>query len=265
MPRYRAIVAYDGTDFHGWQKQPGFRSVQEDLENAIRPLSPDGAPVDVHGSGRTDAGVHARGQVAHFDLARDIPPASLCRAINMRLQPDVRILRIEPAEQNFDARRSAHSKEYRYRIFNAEHMDPSLRRHRCHVSHALDIDAMRSAARDFVGEHDFAAFSANPQREVESTVRIVYSLEVVAELPEIEIRVVGNGFLYKMVRSISGYLISIGLGKAKADSVPAVIESKIRTARVESAPACGLFLWRVHYGDTFPPPPETPLFHPYGN
>ena len=159
----------------------------------------------------------------------------------------MRILEAALCDPLFDAQRSAHAKEYRYRIWNAEVVDPSLRRHRGHVGRALDVDAMRRAARDFVGEHDFAAFSANPQREIESTVRHIFSLEVHADLPEIEIRVIGNGFLYKMVRSISGYLISVGMHRAPADSVPAVIQSKIRTARVETAPAQGLFLWQVWY------------------
>lgn len=247
MPRFRATIAYDGTDFHGWQKQPGFRTVQEEIERALLPLSPNAAPVHVHGSGRTDAGVHARGQVAHFDLDRNIPVNSLRRALNDKLTPDVRILEAALCDPLFDAQRSAHAKEYRYRIWNAEVVDPSLRRHRGHVGRALDVDAMRRAARDFVGEHDFAAFSANPQREIESTVRHIFSLEVHADLPEIEIRVIGNGFLYKMVRSISGYLISVGMHRAPADSVPAVIQSKIRTARVETAPAQGLFLWQVWY------------------
>lgn len=249
MPRYRVTVSYDGTDFHGWQKQPGFRTVQEEIEQALVPLSPEGAPVSVHGAGRTDAGVHARGQVAHFDLARDIAPASLRRALNDRLAGDVRILDARVCADDFDAQRSAHAKEYRYRIWNAEVMAPTLRRYRCRVGRALDLAAMRRAAADYVGEHDFAAFSANPQREIGSTVRHVYSVEIHADLPEVEIRVTGNGFLYKMVRSLSGYLISVGTGRAPADAVPAILASRVRTARVESAPPQGLFLWQVWYDE----------------
>ena len=293
MPRYRIIVAYDGTDFFGWQRQPEQRSVQQDLEEAIRPPSPDGSFVAVYGSGRTDAGVHARGQVAHFDLAREMDPVALRRAVNTRLAPDVRVLAAEVAAPDFDARRSAHSKQYRYRVWNAEVMDPAgmeyvetasleeaipeldilymtriqqerfddraeyerlevmdpaERRFRHHVSRALDLPAMRRAAALFVGEHDFAAFTANPDRPVETTVRHVYAVEVEGEGPAVEIRVTGNGFLYKMVRSIAGFLLAVGTGKERPEAVREVLDSRVRTARVESAPACGLTLWQVYYG-----------------
>ena len=248
MPRYRIIVAYDGTDFFGWQRQPEQRSVQQDLEEAIRPLSPDGSFVAVYGSGRTDAGVHARGQVAHFDLAREMDPVALRRAVNTRLAPDVRVLAAEVAAPDFDARRSAHSKQYRYRVWNAEVMDPAERRFRHHVPRALDLPAMHRAAALFVGEHDFAAFTANPDRPVETTVRHVYAVEIEGEGPSVEIRVTGNGFLYKMVRSIAGFLLAVGTGKERPEAVREVLDSRVRTARVESAPACGLTLWQVYYG-----------------
>ena len=266
MPRYRVLVAYDGTDFSGWQRQADRRSVQQTIEEALLPLSPGGAPVAVNGSGRTDAGVHARGQVAHFDLGREIDGASLRRALNDRLPEDVRILRAEPAPPDFDARLSAHGKEYRYRVWNAEVSDPLLRRFRHRVSRALDLGAMRRAAACFVGEHDFAAFTANPQRPVESTVRRVFSVEVVAEedSPEVEIRVAGEGFLYKMVRSIAGFLLAVGTGKEKPEAAAEVLASRVRTARVESAPAQGLVLWRVWYGGTREmPPSDRDLFPPF--
>lgn len=246
--RYRIEVSYDGTDFSGWQRQTGMRTVQEELETALVPLSPGGEPVAVNGSGRTDAGVHARAQVAHFDLAREIAPNSLRRALNDRLPPDVRVLRARPAEPDFDARRSAHAKEYRYLVWNAETENPLLRRYRAHVSRALDLDAMRDAAARFVGERDFSAFSANPQRPVESTVRRVFAVEIEGGAPEVTIRVAGNGFLYKMVRSISGFLLSVGTGKERPGAVDEVLASRVRTARVESAPARGLVLWQVWYG-----------------
>ena len=246
--RYRIEVSYDGTDFSGWQRQTGMRTVQEELETALLPLSPGGAPVVVNGSGRTDAGVHARAQVAHFDLEREIAPNSLRRALNDRLPPDVRVIRARPADPDFDARRSAHAKEYRYFVWNAETENPLRRRYSAHVSRAIDTDAMRAAAARFVGEKDFAAFCANPQRPVESTVRRVFWVEVEGRAPEISIRVAGNGFLYKMVRSIAGFLIAVGTGKEKPEAVTEVLESKTRTARVESAPARGLVLWQVWYG-----------------
>ena len=265
MPRYRVLVAYDGTDFFGWQRQVDRRSVQEELETALLPLVPAGDPPPVvNGSGRTDAGVHARGQVAHFDLARELPLPSLRRALNDRLPQDVRVLRAEAAPPDFDARRSAHGKEYRYRVWNAEVMDPVLRRFRHRVSRPLDLDAMRRAAARFVGEHDFAAFTANPQRPVESTVRRVYAIEIAADdPPEVEIRVSGNGFLYKMVRSIAGFLLAVGTGKERPEAVREVLDSRLRTARVESAPPQGLFLWRVWYDGDRAAALDAPLYGPF--
>lgn len=246
--RYRIEVAYDGTDFSGWQRQTGMRTVQEEIETALLPLSPGGEPVAVNGSGRTDAGVHARAQVAHFDLAREIAPNPLRRALNDKLPQDVRVVRAAAAAPDFDARRSAHAKEYRYFVWNAETENPVLRRFRAHVSRPLDLAAMRAAAERFVGEKDFAAFSANPQRPVESTVRRIFWAEVEGGAPEVCIRVAGNGFLYKMVRSIAGFLIAVGTGKERPEAVDEVLASRVRTARVESAPARGLFLWQVWYG-----------------
>ena len=246
--RYKLTLSYDGTDFYGWQSQPGLRTVQQEVEAAILPLSPNGAPVIIHGSGRTDAGVHANGQVAHMDLEREMTPTQLRRAINGRLlDRDVRILCAEPVAPDFDARRSARGKEYRYRILSAEVMDPLQRRYRAQVRKPLDVGAMQEAAARFVGEKDFCAFSATPSRVSDSTVRTIFSLDVVAEGPEVEFRVTGNGFLYKMVRGISGFLISVGTGIEKPTAVDDVIASKLRTSRVTSAPPQGLTLWRVWY------------------
>ena len=248
--RYKTTLQYDGTDFHGWQVQPGFRTVQQALEEALLPLSPGGARIAAHGSGRTDAGVHAEGQVAHFDLDREMTPIQLRRALNCRLSDlDAQVLEVEPAAPDFDARRSARGKEYRYRVWNAETLNPLWRRYSAHARTPLNADAMRDAARHFIGEKDFAAFSANPSREIETTVREIYSLEVVANAatPLIELRVSGNGFLYKMVRSISGFLIAVGLGREKPDAALEILASKTRTSRVESAPPQGLSLFRVWY------------------
>lgn len=247
IPRYRVTVAYDGTDFKGWQKQPGLRTVQETIEDAVRRLAPEGAEVVIHGSGRTDAGVHAFGQVAHFDLERDMPCFQLRKALNRWLPYDVRILDVERVDNNFHARRTAHSKEYRYRIYNDEVMHPMHMRTCAHVSKPLNIEKMKQAASILIGEHDFAAFTANPNREVETTVRHVYSIDFVEEGPILELRFTGNGFLYKMVRSLSGVLISVGEGKFEPDFVQVIMDSKERTAIVETAPARGLSLYKVNY------------------
>ena len=246
-PRYRVIVAYDGTDFKGWQKQPGLRTVQETIEEAVRKLAPADAEIVIHGSGRTDAGVHAFGQVAHFDLAREMPGFQLRRALNRWLPYDVRILDAVRVDSDFHARRTAHSKEYRYRIYNAEVMHPMYMRTCAHVSKPLNIDKMKQAAAILIGEHDFAAFTANPNREIETTVRHVYNIEFVLDGPVLELRFTGNGFLYKMVRSLTGVLISVGEGKFEPDFVQVIMDSKERTAIVETAPARGLALYKVNY------------------
>ena len=246
-PRYRVTVSYDGTEFKGWQKQPGLRTVQETIETAVKKLAPEGAEVVIHGSGRTDAGVHAFGQVAHFDLAREMQPFQLRRALNRWLPYDVRILDAERVDNNFHARRTAHSKEYRYKIYNDEVMHPMFRRTCAHVSKKLNIEKMKQAAAILIGEHDFAAFTANPNREVETTVRHVYSIDFVIDGPILELRFTGNGFLYKMVRSLTGVLISVGEEKFAPEFVQVIMDSKERTAIVETAPARGLSLYKVNY------------------
>ena len=262
--RYRLLIAYDGTAYNGWQRQPsGLPSVQQTLEEALLPFArhgkapaPPGAGYVVVGSGRTDAGVHARGQVAHVDLDRNLSPAALRRALNATLPEDIRILDAAVAAPDFHAQFSAHGKEYRYFVWNGETLPPHRRLYAAHVRNRLDLGAIRDAAARFVGEHDFAAFTVNPHRTVLTTVRTVFGIDVV-ETPEtfgslVEFRVRGGGFLYKMVRSIAGFLIAVGLGRERPEAVDEVLASKVRTARVESAPPQGLFLWAVDYGDAAP-------------
>ena len=257
--RYRIVVAYDGTAYSGWQRQPSLPSVQQEIEDALAPFArrkgdppaaPDAPPpVPVTGSGRTDAGVHARRQVAHFDLTRDIEPLSVLRALNSTLPADIRVVEAARADPDFHAQFSTHGKEYRYFIWTAEVMPPERRFYAAHVRNRLDLVAVRAAAARFVGEHDFAAFTVNPHRFVRTTVRTVFSIDVVdSEVGRlVEFRVRGGGFLYKMVRSIAGFLIAVGLGRERPEAVDEVLESKTRTARVESAPPQGLFLWDVWY------------------
>lgn len=259
--RYRLLIAYDGTAYNGWQRQPsGLPSVQQTIEEALLPFARHGkAPVPANasftviGSGRTDAGVHARGQVAHVEMDRELPPVALKRALNASLPEDIRVLDAAVAAPDFHAQFSAHGKEYRYFIWNGEVLPPHRRLYAAHVRNRLDLAAMRDAAARFVGEHDFAAFTVNPHRTVLTTVRTVHAIDIVAT-PEpfgtlVEVRVRGGGFLYKMVRSIAGFLIAVGLGRERPEAVDEVMASKIRTARVESAPPQGLFLWSVDYGD----------------
>jgi tRNA pseudouridine38-40 synthase len=243
--RVRMDIAYDGSEFSGWQRQTGHRTVQEDLESAISRVA--GEQVVVFGSGRTDAGVHARGQVAHIDLQDGCDLVRLMRGVNAVLARDVRVMRMSRARPEFHAQFSAMAKEYRYFIWNGAVMPPLDRRTRAHVRDPLDVAAMRKAALMLVGRHDFAAFTANPNREVETTVRELLRLEVHKRGSLIEIRALGRGFLYKMVRSLAGFLIRVGQGAEKPETASSILGSRLRTARVPTAAPQGLFLWKVFY------------------
>lgn len=244
--RYRLCIAYDGTDFFGWQYQPARRTVQGAIERALAKLT--GETVRVHACGRTDAGVHARGQTAHLDLARPWEAAALQKGLNALLPDDVRILSLARARPSFHARYDAKGKEYRYTVWNAPVECPLHRRQALHVRSPLELDAMRRAAGMLVGTHDFAAFSANPHREIGGSVRTLRRLDVAKRGPLVTISAVGDGFLYKMVRSLAGHLLRVGRGAVPAEETSAILESRQRTARVETAAARGLCLWRVFYG-----------------
>lgn len=254
--RFKAVVSYDGTDFGGWQVQRDNRTVQSELERAIREVT--GETVRANCSGRTDQGVHARAQVSHFDLATGIPVRKLFLALNSHLPPDVRVESIRHAAPDFDARFSATGKEYRYFIWNAPVLPPYVRRYRAHVRPPLDVKAMKAAAAHLVGRHDFAAFCANPGYEREGTVRTLYGLRVWKRGPEIVISAEGEGFLYKMVRSLAGYLIRVGTGELAPASALEILQSRTRTARVPTAQPQGLFLWRVRYAKRRQRPAEAP-------
>lgn len=254
--RYRITVAYDGTAYAGFQYQENGPSVQAELEKAASYLNR--SPVRVNGSGRTDAGVHARGQVAHFDFMKPIPPAGLVRAMNSRLPEDIRVIHAAYARPDFDARRSAHGKEYRYFLYNAPILPPTLRPFWAFSFRVLDVPAMRDAAARFVGQHDFAAFSANPHREIDTTVRHISSFTVKKSGPRIVFSVQGDGFLYKQVRSMVGFLIRVGEGAEKPAAVTELLDAATpRTARVPTAAARGLFLWRVWYSGSASRPAQS--------
>jgi tRNA pseudouridine38-40 synthase len=244
--RFKLTVAYDGTAYAGWQVQPLHVSVQQTIEEVLKGIV--GHAVKIHGSGRTDQGVHARGQVAHVDLTCRLNAESVCRALNGRLPKDIRILKVSRAKSDFHARRSAEGKEYRYFVWNDTMVLPDKRLYVAHAYRPLDAAAMGKAAAFFVGRHDFASFTANPQREVESTVRSIYAFTVSKKGKEIVFRVSGEGFLYKQVRSMVGFLLRVGEGAEPPEAVRELLASCApRKARVPSAPAQGLFLWRVWY------------------
>ena len=244
--KYRAVIAYDGTGYSGWQYQENAVGVQQVVEDVLASL--EGAPVRVFGSSRTDAGVHAKGFVGHFRLTKPIPPKNLVRAMNARLPDAVRVMKAAYAGEDFDARLSAKGKEYRYQLYQADIMPPHLAPYWTFCHRPLDLAAMQKAASYFVGRHDFVSFSANPDRVLETTVRNIFSFEVRKSGPRYTFIVRGDGFLYKQVRSMVGFLISVGKGNEKPEAVKELLEAAApRTARVETAPGRGLFLWKVMY------------------
>ena len=208
--RYRLDVAYDGTAYAGWQVQPNGMTIQERLEATLDQIV--GTRPKVHGSGRTDQGVHARRQVAHCDLTTRIACTSLQRALNALLPADIRVLRLRRVTGDFHARKSAVGKEYRYFVWNSAVMPPVHRLYKTHVYRPLDEAAMQAAADHLVGRHDFAAFASNSRRVLESSVRRVDELRIRRRGSELVLIARGEGFLYKMVRSIMGLLIRVGEG-----------------------------------------------------
>lgn len=244
--KYKVVIAYDGTAYSGWQYQENALGIQQVVEEAVAFL--ECSPVRVFGSSRTDAGVHAKGFVAHFHLTKPIPPKNLLKAMNSRLPEAVRVVKASYAKENFDARLSAKGKEYRYHIYQGDIMPPHLVPYWTYCHRPLDIEAMKKAASYFVGRHDFVSFAANPNRELETTVRNIFSCEVKKSGPKYVIVVKGDGFLYKQVRSMAGFLLSVGKGNEKPEAVKELLDAAApRTARVETAPPRGLFLWKVFY------------------
>lgn len=244
--RFKLTISYDGTNYAGWQVQPGLPTVQQTIEDAIAVTS--GTQVKIHGSGRTDRGVHAKGQVAHFDLDTRMSAKSMMFALNSRIPPDIRINSVEIVPPDFHARRSATAKEYRYVVWNGPVLPPQERLYAVQVHRPLDMELMRDGAARFVGTHDFVAFMANPQRTLETTVRTIYEFEITKRGHKITFRVKGSGFLYKQVRSMVGMLVRVGTGAEKAGRITEWLDSSApRTAHVPSAQPQGLTLWKVWY------------------
>jgi tRNA pseudouridine38-40 synthase len=247
---YKLTLQYDGTDFHGWQVQGAERTVQGELMRVVTLL--EGSAVVVHGSGRTDAGVHAEGQVASFHLNREFTPDKLLSAINGNLPRDVRVIEAAAVPDDFHARYSARGKTYVYKIFNAPVMSPFWSRYALHEARRLDIEGMRKAAGLFPGEHDWTAFSA-AQSDTTTRVRTITALEVTELMEErgrgrlIEIKASADGFLRYMVRSIAGTLLSIGRGEMNEDIITRAISTQDRSLVGATAPAHGLTLVSVDY------------------
>ena len=247
---YKLTLQYDGTDFHGWQIQPELRSVQGELTAALSLI--DGRDVIVHGSGRTDAGVHAEGQVASVNLEREITPTKLRAAINGNVGKDLRVLAVEEVDDEFHARYSAKGKTYRYRIVNGPTISPFWLRYAHHEGRPLYLDAMQQSARLFLGTHDWTAFSSI-NSETETKTRTIRDLTVAERFDErgccrlIEITACADGFLRYMVRSIAGTLMAVGRGEVDAQLVKTAIDGGDRSLVGPTAPAVGLTLVSVCY------------------
>lgn len=242
--RLKLTIQYDGTEYHGWQVQPGQPTVQGELERAFRELEPDG--VALRAAGRTDAGVHALGQVAHACVRNERPPDVWLRALNIRLPLDIRVANVEPAGDGFHARRSATGKVYRYRICTGPYVSPFDYRYVAHAPRPHDVAAMRDAASVLVGRHDFEAFTVS-DRETLTTVRDLRRLDVTESGSEISIEAEASGFLRAMVRTLAGTLLAVGDGRLEVSSVAAALEAKRREMAGPTAPARGLTLVRVDY------------------
>jgi tRNA pseudouridine38-40 synthase len=235
-------IAYDGTGYGGWQRQLNAVTIQQLVEEAAGKLA--GRRVTVHGSGRTDAGAHARAQIASCALPINHSPSTILRALNANLPDEVRVVRVREVDAKFHARFSAKKKEYRYQIDCGGVADPFLRRYAWHHPRPLDLPAMRRAARLLKGRHDFTAVSAKSERK---PVRTISKLRIRKSGNLLTIAVVADGFLYKMVRSIVGALVRVGEGRLTPEQLAGLLAGKKRAALVETAPPHGLFLWKVFY------------------
>lgn len=244
MKRVKLVVAYDGTNYCGWQVQPNAVTVEGILNKKLSDLLKE--DIKVIGASRTDSGVHALGNVAVFDTEARMPAEKFSYALNQRLPEDIRIQHSEEVPLDFHPRYCKCWKEYEYRIFNAEFANPMERLYSYFVYRKLDIEKMKEAASYLVGEHDFKSFCSTAT-QTETTVRTIFSIDIHREDKVINIKVRGNGFLYNMVRIIVGTLVQVGLGLHEPSHVQEMLEAKDRTVAGPTAPACGLRLNEIFY------------------
>lgn len=246
MKRLKATISYDGTLFSGYQVQPGERTVQLELEKVLSVMH-KGEKVGVTASGRTDAKVHARGQVIHFDTPLAIPPEKYMKALNVQLPRDIRVLAVEEVSDNFHARYSVSGKRYRY-IWSCETIQSPFRRFYTVETNGVkpNVEAMREAAQWIIGTHDFSCFCA-ANTSVVDKVRTVHALEFEWHGKELHMTIEGNGFLYNMVRIIAGTLWEVGIGKRQASDLVGIIASQNRANAGKTAPPHGLYLEKVFY------------------
>ena len=244
MRNIKLTIEYDGKDFNGWQKQPTKLNIQGTIEQAIKIVT--GEEVDLMASGRTDAGVHAYGQVANFKTNSNIPIEKIPIALNSNLKKSIRIISAEEVDERFHSRLTCKRKTYRYVINNSEFSSAIYRNLETHIPQKLDIEKMKQAAKYFEGEHDFKAFKASGTSS-KSSVRTIYKAEVYKEGDRVFIELTGNGFLYNMVRIIAGTLVDVGIGKIEPEEIPEIIKMKKRENAGKTLPPNGLYLLKVMY------------------
>lgn len=244
MRNLRLDICYDGTRYKGWQRQSGTDgTIQGKIEQTLTRIL--GEPIEISGSGRTDAGVHARGQVASFYTASTLPAEQILAELRRYLPEDIGIVSCKDCSERFHARLNARKKTYCYRIWNSERPCVFERRYVAQMPEALDVDAMRRAATHLCGQHDFSAFCANRKMK-KSTVRQIYVIEIAEVGDELRISVTGNGFLHNMMRILVGTLVEVGRGERDADQIPALFGAKREKAGF-LASAQGLCLMEVEY------------------
>lgn len=245
MRNIKLIIEYDGKEFNGWQRQPSKLNIQGTIEQAIKIVT--GEEVDLSASGRTDAGVHAFGQVANFKTNSNIPIDKIAIALNSNLKKSIRIISAEEVDERFHSRLTCKRKTYRYIINNSEFSSAIYRNLETHIPQKLNIEKMQKGAKFFEGEHDFKAFKASGTSS-KSSIRTIYNAKV-NEMPNnrIYIELTGNGFLYNMVRIISGTLVDVGLEKIEPEEIKNIINSKDRNLAGKTLPPNGLYLMNVEY------------------
>lgn len=244
MRRIRLTVAYDGTNYHGWQLQNNGITIEAELNRCLTQLL--GEKIQVIGASRTDSGVHALGNIAVFDTETRMPADKVSYALNQRLPEDIRIQKSEEVALDWHPRHCESRKTYEYRIYCGEFPMPTKRLYSYFTYHPFNVENMRKAAALLVGEHDFKSF-CQTGAQVESTVRTLYTVEIEEQGAEVVIRVCGNGFLYNMVRIIAGTLMEAGWGKRQPEEMKAILEAKSRSAAGPTAPACGLTLMKYEF------------------
>ncbi|UOY91510.1 tRNA pseudouridine(38-40) synthase TruA [Ectobacillus sp. JY-23] len=246
MERIKCTISYDGTNFSGYQMQQKDRTVQFEIERALRKIHKD--DIRTHASGRTDAGVHAYGQVLHFDSPLTIPALGWVAALNSALPEDIAVRRVEKVHSSFHARYDVVSKEYRYKVLLNDRDNVFARNYMYRYPYHINVGTIETAAKHFLGTHDFTSF-CSAKSDKENKVRTIHEIEIQRSGDELLFRFVGNGFLYNMVRIMVGTLLDVGQGRRAPADIPVILEQRDRRYASKTAPGHGLYLWQVNYNN----------------